>query len=383
MCAIAQIPAQIPVRVEGEGYLRFALSGRIVYSKSASLIVKDGRLEDKNGGSVIPLIRVPSNADRLEIDSDGTILARTGRDRSELGRLLLAVFTDRKPLAPQGNYLIAKSRPSLEDPGGGVAGLLVVENAPTPAVDSAKNKPATTLIRPGGPQAIVTLPEKVTVAGDRVALGAIATIDAHEQWTSQIESIDFGPTPRAGIALKLTRERVRARIKLLGLKDSEFELTMPEFTTIEADGQIVEPELFIAEALRAATERYGAGIELRVESELAPFKAPLGKLELKAEGAKALKDKIDVTVAIYVDRRRINAKVVTLSGEALVVAVKTNAIVKVRLNSGAITVEATGKAKRDARIGESVDVAVRINDSAVETTLTGTVIAPGLVEVKL
>jgi hypothetical protein len=106
-------PAPLKVRVDGEGYLRFAREGRVVYASSATLSVADGSLVGAEGATVMPSILVPTDATAIAVDLEGNVSCKRGPDAFPLGRLVLAVFPKGIALRPSGAYLVAADRPTL------------------------------------------------------------------------------------------------------------------------------------------------------------------------------------------------------------------------------------------------------------------------------
>lgn len=380
--AIASIPS-VSASIEGAGHFRFADNGRIVYARTARFVVDEGRLEDSKGAAAIPLIKIPANASRFMIDADGTIRYFLGSERREAGRLLLALFPSSVKFTAHGAYLAANVRPTLEDPGNGKAGLIQTHST-SPVVDSNSSRPKATRATPTTTnRPAMTIGGAFVLSGPTILLSEIATVSGALELADQIAAIQFGPVPKSGIVYRLTRDRIFAKLKLAGIDEADLHIDCPDVVLIESAAQEIAPEAFIEEAKRIALARFGSNLELRVLNEITAYKAPVGKLELKGDQGRAQKDRFDVNVAIYVDGRRINSKLISLSGDSLAVAVKANSVVKVRVTLNKITVEATGKVKRDGRVGETVEVALRLGVDEKETTHYATVIGPGLVEIKI
>src|SRR5579885_2120457 len=77
----------VTVSVQGNGFLQFAQNGHALYTSSAPLIVVDGWLSYPNGAPLLPTLRVPSDATRLDIDADGNVLATTPHIHARVGRI--------------------------------------------------------------------------------------------------------------------------------------------------------------------------------------------------------------------------------------------------------------------------------------------------------
>src|SRR5579871_6059768 len=118
--ALATTPG-LTVRVDGEGYLRFVREGRIVYATSASLTCQNSVLGSK-GLPLVPAIRIPANAIRLDVDLSGNVVASTNLGKTACGQIVLARFST--PLASESGFLISTTRASLGNPGDGMFGVI-------------------------------------------------------------------------------------------------------------------------------------------------------------------------------------------------------------------------------------------------------------------
>lgn len=372
--AVGFAGGSVPVSVDGEGYLRLALNGRIVYAKQLQLIADPAGIKDASGGTLIPLLKVPVGAD-FSVEADGTVMLQQNTARKVLGRIMVATFPADKLPKTEGNYAIGVTRPALSDPGTNGAGILV---------SGTQSAAPMTIARPNLSDAStlqIEIAETVEIDTPRMTLDAIANFNGHPM-ASHVGDIDFGTSPKAGVPYKLDSNRIKARLKLKGLKETDFRLIAPQVITILTKGQTVEPQMFIEAAIDAAQARFGADSQFKAEGDPGSLKAPMGSLELRAETSRVLQDRFIVTIAAFVDGRRINSKSVTLIGSGLGYAVKQSSLVKVMLTANQIAIELTGKAKGNARIGEAVQVEVQVTPDSPATLLTGTVTAPNTVEVK-
>lgn len=370
----APAPPPVAVQVDGEGYLRFAREGRIVYASKATLSVREGRLGHSSGASLMPLLLVPDGASRILIDPDGTVHALVGADERTLGRITLALFGERETLQPTGPFLVAAGRPRLGLPGENGAGTLRSDDKELGKTASGASAASTAAIK--------VAPRSVA-PGPTMRLGDFAEIQGPEPIVARIGAIDFGPTPKAGFAARITRQRVLAKLSLLGLADGQVRLDAPEVFEVGGAGQTIEAKEFESAALRAAAARFGPEARLEVAAPVQAFTIPAGEWKLETESVADRNGKLAVTLAILVDGRRINSKTVLLAGDALQVHIKAGDLVKVLLVANGIAVEVPGRARRGGRLGDSIEVEVSVGEPAVKTQHLGVVRGAGKVEVKL
>lgn len=365
--------------IDGDGYFRMAHEGRIVYAKSAKWIITNGRVEEANGAVAMPLMEAPTGATAVSVDQDGTVWITTKGSKKEVGQLMLAVFAKADALQPQGSYLTAKSRPTLHTPGDGKAGLIQPSGS---VAEGSRNPAQSTRIEPKATgKLVIVAPESAQSKGARIILEDVVTFTGTAP--ESVRKLDLGPAPTAGAPLRYQTSRLRGRLKTLGFVDGTFDIEGSDVIVIEASGQIVSSDQFLAAAREATGLASEVTATLEPDAVIEAFTAPAGKLELKLENKLSGKESMTIRLGIHVDGRRVNSKSITLIGSALAVAVKAGDAVKVRLAVQGIAVEVVGFAKKDARIGELVEVTTQIGDAASKTTHIARVIGAGIVEVKL
>lgn len=384
LAAIALAGPTVSVRVEGSGYLRFALDGRVVYAKAAKLTVTRGHLADVGGAEVLPTFGVPDAASDLKIGGDGHVWATTGGGTTAIGTLILAKFDHEGALSPNGAYLVSKSRPILGHPGANGFGMLVTESpwdtqaaALSPSVKQSGSQAEANvdLLR-------ITLKERIETDAARAVLGEIAQIQGKDD--KHAGEIDFGPLPPVGSALRLTRERIVTRLLASGLKAVDYDLSAPTVCEVARRGQKVSHTQFIEAATAYAGSSLGSPGTWTSGDALPDIPVPNGVVSLKAESIRTVEGGANVVVAVYVDGRRLNSRTVHVTSSAPPVeGVKAGATIKVRFLISGIVAEVDGRAKTSGFVGQSVEVLVSMAPGEPPTTHTGTVVAPGRVEVKL
>lgn len=368
----------LPISVEGPGYLRFAWEGRIVYTKRATLTLQSGAIRTTSGAGTMPLLDAPRGTTALDAEPDGRIIALIGTERKEVGKILLAVFEGEPGFTAHGEFFVARQRPRLMAAGTDASGTLRVG---TRIAQSSSGSSSIPIAQPAKTAAIsLALEPKVSLTRERVFLTEIAKIDAKDPWLQRLEAIDFGPSPKPGFPLRLPRERIVARLKAIGLADADFSLSMAPVIEVHGPGQVIESAAMRDAALAALRDRFGDQ-PLRLQAEPALSHAPLGTVELKAEDVQIRKEQAIVTLAILVDGKRLDSRTLVFEGAALAIQIRANQMVKVVLRANGIALETTGKVRREARLGETVEVVVTVGSEPA--TLSGIVRPGGIVEVTL
>lgn len=376
---IALAAPTLDVRVEGPGYLRMAFDGRIVYSTYAKLEIRDGRIADANGATLMPLVSVPQGSSGISIEPDGTIQATKGTQSLPIGRISLAIFPDGSRPLPKGHYLVASARPKLVNPGDPDVGVLVVSGNMARVGNSA------TPVKGANQEMLaieIQIPSKAEVSDKRVTLDLFSRAKGHDELVARLKTIDFGPTPRPGSPMKITRERILAKLKLAGIAEPTLKLDCPPVVQVGMVGQTVDSERFFQAAIQYANEKLGTH-EYKPISEPVSLTVPLGEVELRGESVARRGDSIIASIAAYVNGRRCNSVTVTLEGAGGQIVVKAGDLVKVVFAANGIAVELNGRAKRSGRVGESIEVEVTTGDPPVKTSHLAVVRSAGMVEVKI
>lgn len=377
----------LSVRIEGDGYLRFGDRGRVVYAQSAKLTVgEDGRLAHPGGQVLLPSVEVPKDAERLGADLEGRISATVRGETKTLGRIVLAYFETEPTLTKQGDFLIARTRPQLLNPGEGFAGVIRVEggNDALPAKSTPGTTTQPTVPTSGTSGAIlIQLPESAMVAADRIKLGDIATISAKDADAEKLKDIDLGSTPPTGVPTRISRDTVAYQIRRVGYATAAFKLDMPSVITVTREGQKITQAQFLQAAIKAVQEKLGVAIPLDGDQTGPDFYAPKGELELRMESMSPKDGQLHAVMAVVVDGKRLNSRTIKLSGEGLTAGVKAGQLVKVRFITSGYVAEISGRSKQNGMLGQTVEVSVQYDGPGTTTNHAATVIGNGVVEVRL
>ncbi len=351
--------APIKVSVEGDGYLRFVLNGRIVYSQKETLVVTHGVLASAHGPVLTPTVRV-SDQSAIQIGLDGTITV----DGNEAGRIVLAMF-DTKPVR-SGDFMVAPNRAHLVNPGDGGAGVIRVDGQGKTILSSApKSLPTTTSKR-----LVIKIAESTEVSGDHVLLGDLCQLA-----DPKLAGISLFEAPSIGVNLPLSQYRIENALKQAGI-DATVEV--PKNAVIYRKSQVIRREDFSAAAIKAMNEKLGVELPLSCSDLSGDYKAPAGALDLKPESFNTATSTFTVTLGIYVDGKRINSRTVTLRPDSNAVKIEANAPIKVVMRTAGLSVEVNAKARSSAYLGQTITV---ITDTG--SVLEGRVIGPDQVEVNV
>ncbi len=409
-------PASIHVKVDGDGYLRFAREGRAVYAKEAKLVVANGVLASQAGPTVLPSVPVQGSPSAVEVDLEGRVYGVYSGSRRALGRLVLALFAhDEQPVERDG-FMVSAGRPRLGNPGEGLNGVVrlqgaeppvrVVERAtapapkatppagiapkvapvvspePRPAANASNGSTATAplpteaFLRKGGVQ--IVLNEGAEVDGSTYTLGEIATVYAKADLASKLTGIDIGSTPPLGVEARVDRVRIKARLKQAGINSDEYVIVGAPSGKVKRRGQRVTQEAFQQQAIAAAQAKLGPSASLVGTTPGPDMTVPMGDLSLVAESTSVSGTQVSVVVAAFVDGKRINSRTIKLSNQSPIATVKMGATVKVRASLNGATVETTGRVKS---VDPSSNQVVVVTENGA--TLIGTPASGGIVEVKL
>jgi flagellar basal-body rod protein FlgG len=122
---IKETDAPLDLAIRGDGFIEVTLpDGSLAYSRGGSLqITPDGLLATPEGYPLRAAIHVPSDAQKLSIASDGTVMVTTSSNATPtaLGQIELAKFANSGSLKPLGNNLY-RANESSGDPIYGKAG---------------------------------------------------------------------------------------------------------------------------------------------------------------------------------------------------------------------------------------------------------------------
>lgn len=404
-CLLLVSTARVDVAVEGDGYFRFAREGEEVYAKSATLTVRSGKLCSVDGPWVLPVILVEGEPKSITVDLNGKVSFDYGNGPAYAGRILLSKFSDDiRPVESRG-FLLAYDKPILgeaNDDGFGkiLSGDLLLKSAESRVTSAVKSnttsekkpeenrikvyepeapekiavvKPDLEFLKRGGVQ--IVLPDSITISGERIRLGEIATVYANASLSPEISALDLGAAPMFGVPRLLASDRIEQALKLAGLKSDMIRIVGSR-VSVKIDSQVVTQADFEKVASEAARERFG-DIEVESDRPVPDLEVPKGELQLVAENLVKSGNSVSVSVTVYVDGKRINSRSIKLYNTSVPLTLKNGDKVTVVILANDVSVEVTGKVRRID--GVTGDITVLLDTGS---EVVGRVNKKGFVEVK-
>lgn len=383
------------VKVDGPGLMRYVRDGRAVYAKSANLIVRDGKLVTASGLALLPSVSVPTATDQVLVSLDGTLSVKRSDKPFKIGQLVLALFDNENSLVEDNGYLIARERPQLSDPGTELSGVIRTVS-PARSTDPAPKPIAAKALQVIAPYkaaqmgaAVVAQPKpsampsivirtQAEVSGDRFSLGDIGTVLAEPELKAALEDVPVGESPVIGVVRGVDQPSVVAALSRAGFKSGSYSLTFPVACRVKRKSQEVPDEQFVKVARQAIQEQCKTTIPLRNEVAQPAMALPLGEVSLKPELVNHMGRGFMVAIGVYVDGKRINARLVQMGADKDAVSVSAGQALKVILRLNGASVETPARAKETGYVGQEIGV-----ETSTGATLRGIVLANGSVEVRL
>lgn len=394
--AIAFAGPGLGVRVDGDGYMRFVDSGRVVFARQATIGISHGIVSAANGDSLLPRIPAPEGATGLNVDLQGHVSALCDGQRIQLGRLVLGIFPKSEVLLPSGDFLIAQSRPTLGNPGDDLNGVIrsgsgsepvktdAIPSKPIQTTKSRATVPLNTPLRlPEGKEAEIVINAESTVDGANYTLGDIAQIRGTADVKSTLDRIVMGRTPVLGVDPVIDIGRITSGLRGAQLRPENFVIIVPPGAIVSRKSQTVTKAQLVEAAVAAAAEKFGPSTKFVCVDGSLDFKADPGSLSFRTISCTRSSEGVSVTLSVDSDGRHSAVRTVNLVPEAGPGGVKDQMAVRVTIRSGGASVVLSGFSKSAGWIGEQVSVQVKISGAAgIHTVLlTGVVTGAGTVEV--
>jgi hypothetical protein len=370
-------PSAMTVKVEGDGYLRFAKGTMTVYARQAKLIISPEGLTSSDGSVLVPRITVPPGASGLSVGLDGTVAAKLGTGPKAVGRIVLAMFPVATKLEPFGNFLRAATKPALTNPGEGLAGVIRVVGNATPVAVSVPQTPQVEAHKFAGAKAEVRVSLKSEVDEEYIRLGSIAEIEAPPQVAQKLKNVELGRAPIYGSSRGLTVTQVRATLLSVGVDLRSIDLVVPAGATVERKCQRVSAETITLQVQEAVKKKLGFETNLELKNRIQTLCVPTGDLVIDVAQVQLNNGQVSAAVDITVNNKIASSLSLTYAVPDIA-QVKRGEVVRLRMISNAAKVEVTAKAKSDAYLGQKITV-----ETSTGAVQTGTLIGPNLVEVRL
>lgn len=401
--ALATTPS-LDVRIEGEGFFRFAREGEEVFAKQTTLTVKSGKLCSIDGPWLLPVILVEGEPKSLAVDASGRVKVDYGQGERYLGRIILATFADDiRPVESRG-FLVAYDKPKLGEANDGPFGKILsgsdamnsvavnirehVKSEPTPKTDENRVKiylpdekevttptfkPDVQFLKSGGVQ--IVLPESSTVSSDRIRLGEVATVFANADISPIVSALDLGASPVFGVPRQVTADRIIQVLRISGVSADKIRIVGSRLT-VKLESQTITQADFDRVAIAAAQERFG-DIEVESDRPVPDLEVPKGQLELVAENIVKSGNSVAISVTAYVDGKRINSRNIKLYNTTVPITLKTGDKVTVAIIANDISVEVSGKVRKIDGVTGEITVLLETGSEVV-----GRVNKKGFVEVR-
>lgn len=363
----------LEIRVDGDGYLRLARAGKAVYATKVGLTAVDGALGTAEGDLILPRIAVPASAKEFKVDLEGNVSAGT----ANLGRLVLATFPASAKLTASGTVFTATLKPSLSNPGEGLAGVIRMGGKSTAA--AAKT---TSSVAAQEGKATITVRMRSEIETDQFTLGDIAEIDGDPALVARIAGVPMGPSPMLGTDRGLAAPHLVGRIRMVGINTTGLALNVPAGAVVARKAQMIEADLILESAREAVRTKLGIDLPLVASKPPAALNVTPGEYQMTAEPGAAGTTGIPVTVTVRVAGKNAGTRSFLLVPEGGSAGVKIGETVKVLMICNGATIEVEGRASSSGWVGQTVNVTTTSGEKGRTTTLSGTVKAPGVVEVK-
>lgn len=375
----------LTVRVEGDGYLRFAKNNQVVYCRTAKLTATAQGLMASDGSILIPRLIAPAGATKVEASMDGTITAQLPNGRKQLGRFVIAIFDSKATFTKVGNYVTTAARPTLTSPGEWIAGV-IRSNALTPMVANPTVVASQPKDNHTAPATFATTKAEINVNAkseidtektEKILLEAIATIEGDPTLVESLNKVDFGRAPLFGSKRGMTLIHVRAQIAAAGIDVRKVKINVPEGATVERLGQTLQQDKIDEAVNKEIKTKFGFETKIEQKYKTNAIALPNGEVTLEVNQLNLNNSEISGIVDISVKGKITNSVRVNYTLPQLSM-IKKGDTVRLRLVSNFAKVEVNAKATTMAYLGQSISVQT---DNG--TIHTGTLIGANLVEVKL
>lgn len=401
---ITSAGSHLAVRVEGEGWMRFSREGRIVYARRARLQVQQGRLAGAPGVFVVPSIPVSAQVQLSGVDAEGWVSGVTPTGTIRLGRLALARF-ETGPNQEVNGFWLSQERPTVGH--AGAEGFGVFSTSATgagattrPVQNPAPTVPSPTAVLAGGqsreatsrttgatgapaaanPRSLPTIRFRgdLMVENTPFRLGDVAEIEAPESVKAQLAQVVLGDLPPLGMTRTIDRERVLLRLRVAGFASDSVQIEMPAAIQVRRPSQEISHDQLVQVAIRAAQEKFGAGVQFSDLNPQPPLVVNPGQVELKVRPlSNSSGQRVTATVDVLLEGRVDRSRTLTLQMASTIPLPAVGAAVTVRARSAGVRVEFSGRVTAVRGLHQ---VEVQATDGR---RFVGTVVAVGVVEIPL
>ena len=381
LTAIVTSPVpSLSIKVDGEGYLRFTRGTNVLYARSAVLVSSPKGLVAADGSVLAPRVYAPAGTSSLSCTLDGEISAQVGATSQSIGRIVLAVFSDKPSFVSFDSMLSTLSKASLRNPGEGLAGVIRTERVASRAAVKSPIKPKTSNTAGNAfytPAAEVSVRPDSLVEGENISLESIADISGDPSLVKTLKGIDLGRAPYFGTPRFITVASIRANIAAAQVDIRTVQISVPGGAKVARKSQSVSIESINQTVSDAFKKKFGIDVDLELRTRQFAVPAPIGEASVEASNLQIRDNQLAVTVDIVVNKK-LSTTLNLMYGTGNIPQVKLGDEVKLKMISSAATVVVKGKAQGTAYLGQKVTV--KTDTGALQT---GILLANNTVEVRL
>jgi hypothetical protein len=381
LTAIVTSPVpSLSIKVDGEGYLRFTRGTNVLYARSAVLVSSPKGLVAADGSVLAPRVYAPAGTSSLSCTLDGEISAQVGATSQSIGRIVLAVFSDKPSFVSFDSMLSTLSKASLRNPGEGLAGVIRPERVASRAAVKSPIKPKTSNTAGNAfytPAAEVSVRPDSLVEGENISLESIADISGDPSLVKTLKGIDLGRAPYFGTPRFITVASIRANIAAAQVDIRTVQISVPGGAKVARKSQSVSIESINQTVSDAFKKKFGIDVDLELRTRQFAVPAPIGEASVEASNLQIRDNQLAVTVDIVVNKK-LSTTLNLMYGTGNIPQVKLGDEVKLKMISSAATVVVKGKAQGTAYLGQKVTV--KTDTGALQT---GILLANNTVEVRL
>ena len=380
---MAPVPS-LSIKVDGDGYLRFTRGTNVLYARSAVLVSSPKGLVAADGSVLAPRVYAPAGTSSLSCSLDGEISAQVGGSSKSIGRIVLAVFSDKPSFVNFDSMLSTLSKASLQNPGEGLAGVIrperVANKASGVSQQKAPNKANTAGVAGNAfhtPAAEVSVHLDSLIEGESISLESIADINGDPSLVKTLKGIDLGRAPYFGTARVITVATIRANIAAAQVDIRSVQITVPGGAKVARKSQTVSIESINQTVSDACKKKFGIDVDLELRTRQSSVPVPVGEATVEASNLHIRDNQLAATVDITVNKKLV-VSLPLMYGTGNIPQVKLGDEVKLKMISSAATVVVKGRAQGTAFLGQKVTV--KTDTGALQT---GILLANNTVEVRI
>ncbi len=409
------------LEIKGGGYFRLLDRGHIVYAKKGSLLVRLGEVMFGTA-HLLPTVSAPKGTLALEVSGDGIIYSKTSSGKSEVGRIVLAVFPASEIMGTYHGYLTADDRPSLAYPNQLGAGTLVqitnspphpwIKSHPSEAVHKIDHPKITKKLEavadykspqkssqqapkalgqqpsPGAAstsskQVEIIVHPQCRVTSQRFTFADIADVTGPSNLVDAVDKTFAGYAPSLGFSRQIDKGLLMLRLMGAHLNPNQVDLVVPPGATVELSHQTLSSDELLAYGLSAIAPLTGGITKYGPIYPVQPLTIPNGKVDIETSNPMPSGTAgYFVTVTASENGEIIGTRSISLGPVPGSISVRAGDPVTVTLKAGYATVTVPGTVVNQAFLGQTVQV--RITSVSDHPTIqSGILTSSNSVQVKL